>query len=224
MPPRAAPHPFDAPGADWAAAAQLLVDGCAWLPQAQDRVRLLERLCEALGTALYPTLIGVLAHVGDRGTPAARAAVARTLMDGLCSGRVPSGRLAAWGTPTATAAGGAMRSLGPIEYLCAWYAQPGGPQALQAAEFTPALAALLRLVSEVDPARRLYCERLRSAADDPLDAALARGTRAGLRQLADTWQHCGADLDRAVAAFVGATQGTGLHALRSLAASPARLR
>ena len=224
MPPSAAPHPFDAPGADWAAAAQLLVDGCAWLPQPQDRVRLLERLCEALGTALYPTLIGVLAHVGERGTAAARAAVARTLMDGLCSGRVPSGRLAAWGTSTALAPGSALRSLGPIEYLCAWYAQPGASQVLQAADFNPALAALLRLVSEVADARSLYCQRLRSTADDPLDAALARNTRAGLRQLADTWQRCGADLDRAVGAFVGATHGTGLQGLRSLAASHAGLR
>lgn len=82
---------------DWLGAAQLLVDGCAYLPAMQARVQLLERLCAALGPALYPALIGVLCTIGDQGSDAAMAAVADTLVEAMRTGRLPGGRRAAWG-------------------------------------------------------------------------------------------------------------------------------
>lgn len=187
--------------AGWEAAAQAVIDGCAHMSDAQDRMRLLERLGDELGPARYPALIGVLCTVGERGGAAAQVAVADTLADALCSGRLPTGRRAAWGS--AQEHGGcAGASLGPIEYLCAWHAEPNGAAMLPAAQFDPALRALLGLLSHAEAAHTLYCERLQAVADDPLQTALSRDTRQGLRGLADTWARCAADLHAPVDAFL----------------------
>jgi hypothetical protein len=195
---------------DWLGAAQLLVDGCAYLPGTQARVQLLERLCVALGPALYPALIGVLCTIGDQGSDAAMAAVADTLVEALRTGRLPGGRRAAWGVASANwAQAKGTRSLGPVEYLCAWQAEPAtlAASAMSDIEFDRALRALLVLVSQNDMARALYCERLRAVADDPLEGTLSRGTRAAIRQLAASWETCGADFQLPVDAFVEAARG-----------------
>lgn len=185
----------------WEAAAQALIDGCAHTPDPQERMCLLERLSDELGPARYTVLIGVLCTVGERGSVAAQVSVADTLADALCSGRLPMGRRAAWGSAQEHG-GGACGSLGPIEYLCAWYAEPNGAAILSAAQFDPALRALLGLLSRADGARTLYCERLQAVADDPLQTALSCDTRQGLRDLAGTWGHCAADLHAPVVAFL----------------------
>jgi hypothetical protein len=211
---------------DWLQAAQWLVDGCVHLSRPDDRVQLLSGLCESLGPALYPALLGVLSVVGDRGSPAARQAVAGTLLDGLRSGQVPAGRMAAWGARGSPEAR-SMRTLGPVEYLCAWHAQPGERPPLPAAEFDRHLRALLTLLSTDDQARRLYCDRLHAVADDPLDGALARATRTGLHELASTWREGGSDLHAPVDAFMNATRGgntlQGLRGLLAPALPPASL-
>lgn len=194
---------------DWRAAAQHLIDGCAYLPDAAARVELLERLCTALGDELYPALLGVLCTVGERAAPPARRAVAGALVEGLRSGRVPSGRRPAWGASGAAS----MRSLGPIEYLCAWYAQGGGAQPPSASSFDRAMRSLLSLVGASDEARLMYAQRLTAVADDPLSGTLTRSTRDGLRQLATRWETDGADVRAPVDAFLHALQGGGLHRL-----------
>lgn len=196
---------------DWNAAAQHLIDGCAHLPDAASRVELLERLCVALGDELYPALLGVLCTIGERAAPPARRAVAGALIDGLRSGRVPSGRRPAWGSPGAAS----MRSLGPIEYLCAWYAQGGGAQPPSASSFDRAMRSLLSLVSASDEARLMYAQRLAAVADDPLSGTLTRGTRDGLRQLASRWEADAGDVQAPVDAFLHALQGNGLQGLAS---------
>ena len=193
---------------DWSAAAQLLVDGCAHAPDAAYRTELLERLCLALGDQLYPAFLTVLCRVGEMGTPAAQSAVAEALVDALRSGRLPAGRRAAWGAQRGAFAGPAPvpvtvtvqpqfsgpslghslgQSLGPIEYLCAWYADPGPHQPPSAAAFDRALQSLLRLVGHSPRARSLYAQRLRALAEDPLGGTLTRHTRHVLQQLADAW-------------------------------------
>lgn len=74
-------------------------------------------------------------------------------------------------------------------------------------QFDRALRALLVLVSQNAIARALYCERLRAVADDPLEGALSRGTRAAIRQLAASWETCGVDFQLPVDAFVEAARG-----------------
>ena len=125
---------------NWGAAAQALVDGCVDLPDDEDRVALLGAVCHGLGDELYPAFIRVLWMIGQHGDHAAKAAVARALVHALRTGRLPSGRRSAWGasTPAIEHAYGRTRSLGPIEFVCAWHAQTdpvsradGGPVPLR---------------------------------------------------------------------------------------------
>ncbi len=206
---------------DWAAAAQLLIDGCAHAPDPAWRVELLERLSLGLGDALYPAFLNVLAVVGERGTPPAQAAVADALVDALLGGRLPSGRRGAWGSGRRVelALGSA---LGPVEYLCAWYAEPQGVDRPSAARFDQALRALLALLAQSPRASALYAGRLRALADDPLDGTLSRGARAALRALADAWQLPGATPGRCVDAVLQAVSGGGRSGFGALAPAPLR--
>ena len=201
---------------DWAGAAQTLIDGCASLKTPDARLSLLDDVCSALGDDLYPALLHVLYVIGARGTPEAQRAVAGTLVDGLLSGRLPSGRLAAWGAAASPEHARGTRSLGPIEYLCAWYAQPEGRLPLTADAFDRSLRALLGLVGHDRQAAKLYADKLRADAADPLGGTLSRSTRHALRQLADAWSEGPGSEQRAVDAFLDAQQGSGLDHLRWL--------
>lgn len=202
---------------DWAAAAQLLVDGCAHAPDASYRTELLERLCLALGDQLYPAFLTVLCRVGELGTPAAQGAVAEALVDALRSGRLPAGRRAAWGAQRTAAApllpSQLSQSLGPIEYLCAWYADPGPHQPPSAAAFDRALRSLLGLVGHSPRARALYAQRLRALAEDPLGGTLTRHTRSVLQQLAEAWAAPQATPQSAADACLNAMGRSGFGAL-----------
>ena len=195
---------------DWAGAAQLLIDGCAHADGAAERTELLERLCDALGEQLYPAFLKVLCVVAAHGADTAQAAVAQALVDGLASGRVPSGRRPAWGASLGASAGRGGQALGPVEYLCAWYAQAEGPAAERAEAFRVSMGRLLGLLSRSAPARAAYAARLRMVADDPIGGALSRDTRAGLRALAEHWQGGGPDaVAAATEAFMAAAGGAG---------------
>jgi hypothetical protein len=174
----------------WADAAQALVSGCVDLGPRQDgAVALMEAVCTGLGDQLYPAFLRVLAEVNQRGEFAARAAVAQTLTQALCQGRLPSGSRAAWG---AFQAGAQRRSLGPIEYLClaAWptKGQQGGPAELSPEQFQTLASAVMELLDCDAEARRLYADHLAAVADDPLDGTMPREVRAGLRALAQSWR------------------------------------
>lgn len=174
----------------WAEAAQALVNGCIDLPHDEDRVALLTAVCDRLGDELYPAFLRVLWLIGQHGDHAACAAVARALVHALRTGRLPSGRRSAWGAGRAMspqAAYGSTRSLGPLEYLCAWHAQSDPARALSAEQFHMAARALMDLISASREARLVYCEKLLADVDDPLSGALTRQARAALRALATAW-------------------------------------
>lgn len=207
---------------DWSGAAEILIDGCAHLPNAEERVRWLERLCLSLGDSLYPGFLHVLCRVGEHGDAAAQKTVADTLVLALQSGRLPSGRHSAWGAATQ---GGAKRAMGPIEYLCAWHAQPDSRGPLGAPAFDRAARAVLGLVSHSETARRLYCAKLLNDAEDPLGGAWSRGTRRALQALVRAWS--AADSGRispqaaaanAVDAFLGALRQSDGDTVSSVAA------
>lgn len=170
----------------WALAARALISGCVDLRHEDDLAALLEAVCRGLGDELYPAFLRVLAEVGRHGEHDARAAVARALVHALRTGRLPSGRRGAWG---ATAGGGLRsRSLGPLEYLCAWAGQGGADgDTLAAADFESAAQAVMTVVSASDSARLLYCEKLLADAQDSLEGALSRSTRQAMAALAQAW-------------------------------------
>lgn len=187
---------------DWHEAARTLIEGCCTLPAGDARVRWLEQLCLALGDALYPAFLRVLCLVGEHGEPLAQRAVAAALTEAMASGRLPAGRQSAWG------GGPATRREGPLEFLCAWYLQPGAGHGLSAPAFDRSARALLDLLGRDDRAHRLYRQRLQAAADDPMEGAWSRRDRAALQALAAAWQP-GAGAGPAVDAFLRAARGPG---------------
>ncbi len=188
---------------DWSGAAEALIEGCAHLPTAEERVRWLERLCLSLGDSLYPAILQVLCRIGEHGDAAAQTAVANTLALALQTGRLPSGRHAAWGTTLASSVG-PTRTMGPIEYLCAWYTQPDGRGTLSATAFDRAARSLLCMVSHSTQARRLYCTKLLSDADDPMGGAWTRSSRQALRAMAQAWSTPESSPQRAAALAIDA--------------------
>src|SRR5262245_34047578 len=85
----------------WLQASQALVEGCLDLPTDEERVALLSTVCERLGDELYPAFLRVLWAIGQHGDHAACAAVANALVHALRTGRLPTGRRAAWGANAA---------------------------------------------------------------------------------------------------------------------------
>ena len=190
----------------WDLAAQALVDGCIDLAHDEDRVALLATVCEGLGNELYPAFLRILAIVGRHGDHSARAAVAGALVHAISTGRLPSGKRSAWGaSPSASVASayGSTRSLGPLEYLCAWHAQAEPGMAIGADSFHAAARAVMDLIVAHPAARMLYCEKLLADIDDPIGGALARRTRGAIRALATTWA-AGASSTDASASFLAA--------------------
>jgi hypothetical protein len=207
----------------WAHAAQALVDGCIDLPHDEDRVALLVAVCDGLGDELYPAFLKVLWHIGRHGDHAARAAVARALVHALRTGRLPGGRRNAWGARAALdadSAYGRTRSLGPLEYLCAWLAQDESEPALTARQFDAAARALMDLVSASRDARLLYCEKLLADVDDPIGGALTRQTREAIRALATAWAEGAASAD-AIARFLDVLRSTPAGAFAAALPLPA---
>lgn len=203
----------------WALAAQALVEGCLDLDRDDDRVALLAQVCHGLGDELYPAFLRVLWVIGRQGDHAARAAVAEALVHAIRTGRLPSGRRAAWGASGGTSgAFGATRSLGPIEYLCAWRAQAEGREALSDAAFESAAESLMELVATSRDARLLYGEKLLADVDDPIAGALTRPTRQALRALATAWLQ-GAPAREAVQRFVAALPDNGTLSLAARVSS-----
>lgn len=202
---------------DWHAAAQSLIDGCAALDSSELRVRLMARLCADLGENLYPAFLEILCAVGEFGDRDAKGIVAETLVHALSTGRLPSGKHAAWGATTVNAerSFGQTRSLGPIEYLCAWYAQSTGRSPLSASAFDRTARALLSLISVKAEAKALYCAKLRADVDDPLEGALARPTRQALGELIDVWEAGGAP-EAVVERYLSTLNGNGLGGLASM--------
>lgn len=197
----------------WAEAAQALISGCVDLgPRQEGAVALMEAICTGLGDQLYPAFLRVLAEVNLRGEYAARAAVAQTLTQSLCQGRLPSGSRAAWGGQRP---GAQRRSLGPIEYLClaAW---PGRePAQLSPEQFQTLAATVMELLDCDADARRLYADHLCAVADDPLDGTMPREVRSALRALAQSWRSH-PDASQASKAFIDGLLRSGT---RSAAAS-----
>ena len=215
MIPRLAPRP------DWHAATRELVAGFAGLPAPDERLRFLDKLCERLGGDLYPAFLQMLYVVERDGDAPARRLVADTLAHALSTGRLPVGRVPAWGAPASFAGTGFERgrSLGPIEYLCAWYAQPSELPTLDAGTFAELAAALLRLVSGSESARALYCAKLLDDAEAPPSGALARETRTALVALGAEWRAT-ADVDASVSACLEALRAAGTDRLGQIETNP----
>ncbi len=201
----------------WHDAAQLLVDGFAEFSSLEDRIRLMDRLCDGLGGSLYPAFLQILYNVERNGDDQSKHLVTETFVHALATGRLPSGKMSAWGsTSTITdTAFGQTRSLGPIEFLCAWYAQPSGLPPLTRGAFVDVATCLLRLVSTNPQAQAMYRAKLMADVEDPLSGSLSSQSRTAMRTLAEQW-HAGSDPEPVVDAFLASLEqgGSSLANLR----------
>jgi hypothetical protein len=175
---------------DWHGAAQQLVDGCQTLKELDQRVELMESVCVGLGETLYPAFLKILCLIGKRGDHNAQQLITETLVQALLTGRLPSGKLTAWGANTLQGDRlfGQTRSLGPIEYLFTWYAQPSGRNPLPVQAFHQAALDLLDLISSNPNAKNLYCTKLLADIEDPLDGSLSSKSRAAIGHFVKAWQ------------------------------------
>ncbi|MBX2838389.1 MAG: hypothetical protein KTR35_16145 [Gammaproteobacteria bacterium] len=196
---------------DWHSAATQLVHGLVELPQAEARIQLLETVCEQLGNQLYPAFLQILQAINEFADLESKQIIASTLVSCLRSGRLPSGKLSAWGSSTLTgdSSFGQTRILGPIEYVCAWYSQGNASSPLTLQQFTSILTHLMELVATDDQAKQLYARKLISDADDPMSGTLSNQTRTALRDFTDLWVHSDSNND-AIDAFLTALQSDGL--------------
>lgn len=202
---------------DWHAAAQTLVSGCTALTSIEERIRLMDRLCKHLGDNLYPAFLQILCQISEHGDERAKQLVTETLVQALVSGRLPSGKLSAWGADTlsSNSAFGQTRSLGPIEYLCSWYAQPSGRSPLTVSAFQQAAACILNLISTSDEARSLYCIKLLAEIEDPMGGSLSSRTRLAMKELVTAWQES-ASTEKIIDRYLTALQSDSQTRLASL--------
>jgi len=196
---------------DWHGAAQTLVTAFNTLERPEERILLTEKLCDRLGGNLYPAFLQILFNVERYADDEAKSLVTSTLVFGLNSGRLPSGKLSAWGSSAVpdTSAFGQTRSLGPIEYLCAWYAQPSDQSPLPLVSFNNIATSLLRLANSDQASKALYCAKLAQDAEDPLSGSLSRQTRSAIGALAQTWANDETP-ENVVKSFVNALSSGGL--------------
>ena len=154
------------------------------------RVELLEKVCYGLGEDLYPAFLKILCLIGKQGDREARQLITETLVQALLTGRLPSGKLTAWGANRLTGDRlfGQTRSLGPIEYIFTWYAQPSGRTPLPVQGFHQATLDLLELISSNPKAKQLYCAKLSADIEDPLDGSLSSKSRMAIGSFVNAWK------------------------------------
>ncbi|MET0091175.1 MAG: hypothetical protein ABW068_14370, partial [Candidatus Thiodiazotropha sp.] len=103
----------------------------------------MESICLGLGESLYPAFLKLLGLIGSKGNDETQSLITDTLVQALLTGRLPSGHLTAWGMSKFPGERhfGQTRSLGPVEYLLTWYAQPSGkgPLPIQVFIINPAV-------------------------------------------------------------------------------------
>jgi hypothetical protein len=101
----------------------------------------------------------------------------------------------------------ANRSLGPIEFLCAWYSQPTALETLTTQEFEIVLEKLIRLISSSASAQSLYIQKLKGDLSTPMEGAMSRQTRQMIEHLTQKWE---SSLDPAQWIKLISAQGGGL--------------
>ncbi|MCG7984699.1 MAG: hypothetical protein JAY90_18355 [Candidatus Thiodiazotropha lotti] len=174
----------------------------------------MEKVCESLGDELYPAFLKILCTIGKNGDHDAKQLITETLVEALLTGRLPSGRMSAWGAESARGNNlfGQTRSLGPIEYVFTWYAQPSGRSPLPIQSFHHAASELLELISSNPKAKKLYCTKLTADIEDPLDGSLSRKSRYAIGSFVEAWE-ADKSTDEVLSSFLDTLQGDSLSRL-----------
>ena len=204
---------------DWHGAASELVHAFVQFDSMEDRLRILEKLCLSLEENLYPAFLQILLMVERHGDEPAKALVSETLAYAVSIQRIPAGKMSAWGSSSPIASGSfaSYRSLGPLEYLCSWYAQPNALQPLTAAGFRTAVSGLLSLINTCKEGQEMYQQKILSDSGDSLTGALTGQTRSGLLELVSLWEQ-GQPPEKCIDAFLDSIGNQ--HSLGDLTRNP----
>lgn len=188
---------------DWNAASYELANQLQQLNDLNSRVELLDSLCNRLGPAMYPAFLQLLFYIEHHADADVQKRLTDTLAYAMSTGRLPSGTLPAWGSTSSTTSNRYRPShaLGPIEFLCAWYAQPTSLPQLHDTTFDGALSALMRLVDSNRAAQKMYCYNLNMDAINHSIGMFSRATRKGITKLAKAWNANGSS-DKLAAQFI----------------------
>lgn len=203
---------------DWQSAAQRLVSGCKLLGDLNQRITLLEKVCDGLGDDLYPAFLKILCLIGKNGDQESKQIITETLVQALLTGRLPAGTMSAWGaanTSSGNSLFGQTRRLGPIEYIFTWYAQPSGRTPLPIKGFNQAATELIELISSNPQAKQLYCTKLSADMEDPLDGSLSSKSRLAIGSFIEAWQ-AGKSSDEALNCYLDTLQGDSLSRLGNM--------
>jgi hypothetical protein len=177
----------------------------------------MEKVCFGLGDELYPAFLRILCIIGQHGDQEARRLVTEALVQSLLTGRLPSGKLSAWGSSRFNPNDllGKTASLGPVEYLLIWYAQSSAITPLPIQSFQQAALDLLSLISSNPKAKLLYCKKLRSDIELPLDGALSSKSKLAIGQFVNAWER-DTSINTAIDLFLETLQGDSISRLGSL--------
>ncbi|WP_144900611.1 hypothetical protein [Luteimonas cucumeris] len=184
-------------------AADRLVSALAAHSDPEYRLTVLKRLVRRLGEERYPLFLRVLGVVAESDDERAQRLLADTFGTALRRMDMPGGALSSWGatrlpetaTPLAASALSGQffgatprRLLGPVEYLTVWHLQRTQRSTLGAATFRTSLARMIALLNRSDDARTLYPQKLAADAQNELEGAYTRATRARLAAIAAAWK------------------------------------
>ncbi len=188
---------------DWIAASHELASQLQQLTDLDSRVDLLDSLCNRLGPDLYPAFLQLLFFIEQYADANVQKQLTDTLAYAMSTGRLPCGTLPAWGSTSSTTSKmySSSRALGPIEFLCAWYAQPTNLPQIHDAIFNDALSTLLRLIDSNQVARKMYCYNLNMDAINDSIGMFSSATRTGMTKLAKAWNANGCS-DKLAAQFI----------------------
>lgn len=205
---------------DWHGAARLLLSGFRSMDNLDDRVRLLDKLSAKLDCGLYPAFLQILFYIENTADEPCKNLIADTFLHAITSGRMPEGKVPAWGAvePIGDSAYGHTRRLGPIEFTCAWYAQPGSLPEIDRTDFKSVTASLIRLFSINRSAHRLYCQKLIADSNDTISGTLSASTRNAIFEMAQQWA-AHEPADQLIESFIAKTEQNG-STLRHLSGNP----
>ena len=182
---------------DWVGAAQSLVAALEAQRESEGRVEVIDAVRGALGDAVYPGFVKLLAAVARFGDAPARKLVADAFAEALSTSRLPSVRVPAWGGGLSSRlppglGGGVLlshlRAVGPIEFLCLWACRDIANETLDPESFETAIAWLLRLFDASPRAAVLYQARLATDLESPVEGLHDKDTRALVKALVDAWE------------------------------------
>jgi hypothetical protein len=110
---------------------------------------------------------------------------------------------------------GKTRTFGPIEYLLLWYAQPSGRPPLPIQRFQIIAHNLISLINTNSTAKKLYCKKLLSDLDEPMNGSMSSQSRFAILAFLKSWE-LNESVDDTIDSFLNSILGDSISRLRDM--------